>query len=100
MNIQSNILPALRKGEKIHRFADGEETIAVLVTEHSRNEFTAIEAENYDFNSPVGMGDTELSAIADLFSRLPRAASEREERDTQAARFDHARDLRKHGETV
>lgn len=96
MNIQPNITPALRNGEKICSFADGDETIRVLVTEHYRNEFTALDAENYDYDSPVGYGDTQLSAIADLFEKMPRAASEREERDEQAARFDHARDHRKH----
>lgn len=90
---------------RIFPFADGEETIRVRVTEHYRNEFTAVDDATYDCDcdergffstSPVGYGDTQLSAIADLFEKLPRAASEREERDHQAARFDHARDLRKH----
>jgi hypothetical protein len=82
--------------DKVFSFEDGEETIRIRVTEHYRNEFTAIDAENYDYDSPVGYGDTQLSAIADLFEKLPRAASEREECDHQVARFDHARDLRKH----
>jgi hypothetical protein len=81
-------------------FEDGDETIRVRVTEHYRNEFTAIDADNYDYDSPVGYGDTELSAIADLFEKMPRAASEREARDYQAERWDHARDHRKHGSAL
>jgi hypothetical protein len=96
MNAPSNIRPALRASEKIFSFADGDETTRVLVTEHYRNEFTALDAENYDYDSPVGYGDTQMSAIADLFSKMPKAASEREERDVQADRFDRARDYRKH----
>ena len=67
--------PVTYANEKVFRFEDGDETIAVRVTEHYRNEFTAIDAENYDYDSPVGYGDTQLSAIADLFEKLPRAAS-------------------------
>lgn len=93
--LRSTLIP-LRAGEKIFRFDEGDETIRVLVTEHCRNEFTALDAESYDNASPVGYGDTQLSAMADLFEKMPRAASEREERDEQDARFDRARDLRKH----
>ena len=82
---------------KVFSFEDGEETIRVRVTEHYRNEFTAIDAENYDYDSPVGYGDTQMSAITDLFEKLPRAASEREERNDQAARWDRNRDYAKHG---
>ena len=89
---------------KTFRFQDGDETIRVRVTLQPNGEYTAIDDDNYDCDcdergffstSPVGYGDTELSAIADLFSKIPRAASEREERDDQAARFDHAADHRK-----
>jgi len=89
--------PVIHKNEKVFPFVDGDETIRVRVTKQPNNEYTAIDHDNYDYDSSVGWGLTELRAIADLFEKLPRAASEREERDDMAARFDHQRDLRKHG---
>lgn len=43
-----------------------------------------------------GYGHTRLAAIADLNEAIG-GDDEPEERDHQAARWDHARDLRKHG---
>ena len=77
---------------KIIPFQDGDETISVRLTEHCRNEFSATDAENF----AIGYGYTELSAMADLFRKLPMAVSEREERRDTVARWDRARDLRKH----
>lgn len=78
-------------------FQDGEETIRVKVEKLPNGEFSAIDNDNYDGpGSPMGLGFSQLSAIADLFEQLPRAASDREERDDRAARFDRAHDLRKH----
>jgi hypothetical protein len=82
--------------KQLHRFEDGDETIVVQTTLQPNGEYAAIDHENYDYDSPVGYGLSTIGAIADLFEKLPRAASDREERDYQAARFDHARDLRKH----
>lgn len=78
---------------QLHTFQDGEDTITVSTVSHSNGEYSAIEADNYD--SPVGWGFSTIGAIADLFERMPRAASEREDFDRNAAAFDHARDLRK-----
>ncbi len=89
---------------KLHRFDDGDETIMVRTTMQPTGEYTAVNDDTYDCDcdengffskSPVGYGFSELSAIADLFEQLPRAESERQDR--QAAQWDHARDLRKHG---
>lgn len=92
----------LRKGQKIIRFEDGDETIAVLVTLEPNGEYSAIDHENYDYDSPVGWGVSNIGAIADLFAKLPRAASDREGRMSDRAGFaaDHAADYRKHSETV
>ena len=83
--------------EQIFRFEDGDETIVVRTTEQPNGEYTAIDHENYDYDSPVGWGFSTIGAIADLFEKMPRAASDREERDHQAERWDHQRDLRKNG---
>lgn len=77
---------------QLHTFADGEITITVSTVSHSNGEYSAIEADNYD--SPVGWGFSTIGAIADFFSRAPRAASEREERDRMADKWDHDRKLR------
>jgi hypothetical protein len=79
---------------QLHTFQDGDSTITVSTVSHSNGEYSAIDADNYD--SPVGWGFSTIGAIADFFSRAPRAASEREDYDRQAAAFDHARDLHKH----
>jgi uncharacterized protein with LGFP repeats len=64
-------------------------------TEHQPNgEFTAVDAENYDYDSAVGWGMTRFQAIADLFEQMPKADSEREERCRIADRWDHDRKLR------
>ncbi len=95
MNVQT------RSDSKIIPFRDGDETIRVRLTKHAgkhTNHFFAIEEDNRElFNFPIGYGDTEMSAIADLFEKMPRAASEREERDRMADHWDHQRDLRKNG---
>lgn len=90
----ANIKPILQINEKMLSFYDGDEKTVVLLTEWSNNEYTAVVS---DEDSPVGCGLTELSAIADLFKKLPAARSDREERDMLAERWDHQRDLRKHG---
>lgn len=74
--------------------------ITVKTSPQPTGEFTAIDAENYDYDSPMGWGCTRFSAIADLFEKMPRAKSQREDRaaDRQAWVFDRARDYRK--ETV
>lgn len=90
-------MTTLHKGEQTWRFEDGDETIVVRTTLQPNGEYTAIDHENYDYDSPVGWGFSTIGAIADLFQKMPRAASEREERDRQADNWDHQRDLRKHG---
>lgn len=81
----------LAKGEKLWRFQDGEETISVRIRELPGRQYIAVDNECPDV---AGFGLTELSACADLFRKLPQAASEREERDDMAARWDHQRRLR------
>lgn len=81
---------------KLHYFwNDDGEKVTVKTELQPNREYTAIDAVNYDYDSPVGYGLSEFQAIADLFEKLPRAESDREERDRNADRFDHARDLRK-----
>lgn len=80
---------------QLHTFADGEFTIVVRTEEQPNGEFTAIDHDNYDAGSAVGWGFSTIGAIADLFEKLPRAASDREDFDRNAAVFDHARDLKK-----
>lgn len=89
---------------QLHTFADGEFTITVRTTLQPNGEYTAVDDNTYDCDcdqdgyfstSPVGYGLSTLGAIADLFEKLPRAESDREERDDRAARFDHAQDHRK-----
>ena len=93
----------------IHRFDDGDEVIVVQTTLQPNGEYTAIDTNTYDCDcdqdgffstSPVGWGFSEIGAIADLFEKLPRANSDREERDDLAARFDYAQDHRKNYEAV
>lgn len=80
------------------QFQDGKDTITVITELQPNGEFSAIDDGTYDGpGSAMGFGLTQLAAIFDLFGKLPRAASEREEYDHQAARFDHARDHAKHG---
>ena len=74
---------------KLHYFDD----ITVRTELHPEGGFTAVDTDNAD--SPVGWGYSRFSAIADLFDQLPRYESERQDR--QAAKWDHERDLRKHG---
>lgn len=82
---------------QLHTFQDGDSTITVKTEEQPNGEFTAIDNDNYDGpGSPMGWGFSTIGAIADLFERMPRAASEREDYDRNAAARDHARDLRKH----
>lgn len=78
---------------QLHTFADGEFTITVRTEEQPNGEYTAVDN---DCGAVVGWGFSTIGAIADLFERLPRAESDREEYDRNAAAFDHARDLRKH----
>jgi hypothetical protein len=72
--------------EQIHRFEDGDETIVVKVMKLTDGTYAAVEHENFDDRSPIGNGFSSLEAIADLFEKLPRAKSEREERDLMAAK--------------
>lgn len=88
-------LTILRKDEQLHRFEDGDETIVVRTIKQPNGEYSAIDHENYDLGFPVGFGASTIGAIADLFEKMPRAASEREERDRQAGAWDHAQDHRK-----
>lgn len=83
---------------QLHHFDDdGEFGINVKTEKLPNGEYAAIDADNYDGpGSPMGLGFSLLSAIADLFEQLPRAASEREERDDRAVRFDRAREYLKH----
>lgn len=78
----------------IHHFSDGDETVSVRTSPLADGTYCAF--NDGDDLGPIGFGFTTIGAIADLFAKMPRAASEREERDEQAARFDYARDLRKH----
>lgn len=80
-----------RTGEQIHRFEDGDETITVAVRELANGQYIAVDNECPDV---AGFGFSSFGAIANLFAKLPRAASEREERDELAAKWDHARELR------
>ncbi len=82
MNVKSQII----------KFEDGEETIVVCVLEYPNGEYSACELEVPQH--PVGFGLSSIGAIADLFKKMPRAASEREEYNHQAARWDHERGLR------
>ena len=91
---------------QLHHFQDGDETITVRTTLQPNGEYTAVDDSTYDCDcdqdgffstSPIGWGFSTIGAIADLFEKMPRAASDRAERDDRAAHFDHARDLRKHG---
>lgn len=83
----------IRQKETVHRFEDGDETITVRTRELPDNRYIAVVGDCPDV---AGFGFSTIGAIANLFEKLPRANSEREERDDQAARFDHTRDLRKH----
>lgn len=84
----------LHKSETIHRFEDGDEVIRVRLTEDFAGNYRAVDIERPDL--ATGTGLSSIGAIANLFEKLPRAESEREERDELAAKWDHARDLRKH----
>ncbi len=42
----------------------------IKTIEHYRNEWTAVDAENYDYDSYVGVGNTEDEAIQDLMEKL------------------------------
>lgn len=88
------------KADQLHHFEDGDESITVKTTKLSDGTYAAVEAENYDMRAPLGFGFSTIGAIADLFEKMPRAKSEREDRaaDRQAWAFDRARDYRK--ETV
>jgi hypothetical protein len=76
---------------RLHYF----EEITVKTDPQPNGEFAAIDADNYEPGFPVGFGFTRFEAIADLFEKMPRAESEREENSRRAARFDHAQDYRK-----
>ena len=54
--------------------------------------------DNYEPDCPMGIGQTEADAIEDLLALVEDDLCELEssEADAQAARWDHARDLRKH----
>lgn len=80
--------------EQIFRFDDGDETVTVKTVEMSTGGYCAFDIEHCRECDPVGIGASTIGAIADLFEKMPRAASEREERDHQADKWDHARGLR------
>ena len=82
----------------LHKFEDGDETVTVRLIETVNGEYAAFDAES--INSPMGWGLSSIGAIADLFEKMPRAASEREERDRMANKFDHERDYRKHDVSI
>jgi hypothetical protein len=82
-----------RTRAQIFRFDDGDERIAVQTAEMGDGSYCAFQIE--PMTGPLGFGFSTIGAIADLFQKMPAAASEREERDEQAARFDHQQDLRK-----
>ena len=84
----------VRTKSQILKFEDGDETIVVCVLEYPNGEYSACELINEVPQHPVGFGLSSIGAIADLFKKMPRAASEREEYNHQAARWDHARGLR------
>lgn len=81
--------------DHIHRFDDGDETITVRTRELPSGQYIAVDNECPDV---AGFGFSTIGAIANLFEKLPRAESDREERDDRAARFDRAQDHRKHGD--
>lgn len=83
----------LQKNETLHSFEDGDETVTVRVREIPGSQYIAV---CDDAPGVAGFGFSNIGAIADLFEKMPRAASEREERDALAAKWDHARDYRKH----
>jgi hypothetical protein len=84
----------LLKGEKLHTFRDDDgETVTVRTRELPGNQYIAVDNENPDV---MGSGFSIIGAIANLFAKMPAAASEREERDDLAAKWDRARDYRKH----
>lgn len=82
---------------KLHHFNEEDGKITVKTEQQPNGEFTAIDAENYDYDSPVGWGLSRFHAIADLFEKMPRAESEREERDLLADKLEHERELRVFG---
>ncbi len=82
----------IRDSAKLHHFDE----ITVKTQIQPNGEYTAIDADNYDYDSPMGWGFSRFSAIADLFDKMPRAESEREDSNRAACAIDHARDLRKH----
>lgn len=88
--------PILHKNVTLISFEDGDETIKVRLTEDFVGNYWAVDTANPDL--AIGFGLSSIGAIADLFEKLPRAASEREERDDLAAKWDRARDYAK--ETV
>jgi hypothetical protein len=86
--------PLLLPNEKLISFDDGDETVVVRLRELPGAQFIAVDNANPDV---AGFGLSSIGAIADLFEKMPRAASDREERDELAAKWDRARDYRKHG---
>lgn len=77
--------------EQTFHFDDGDEQISVTTRELPDRSYIAVTGGA----EVAGFGFSTIGAIADLFAKMPAAASEREERDEQAARFDHAQDHRK-----
>lgn len=46
------------------------EQMDVKVEQHYKTEWTAHEVENYDYDSPMGYGETMMEAIVDLREKL------------------------------
>lgn len=85
----------MRPATQTFHFDDGDEQISVKTIELADGTYCAFELPVATDMGPIGFGFSTIGAVADLFVKMPAAASEREERDEQAARFDHAQDHRK-----
>lgn len=79
------------ENRRTHNFNEGPVITGLLPT----GEYGAYR-ENEDEGRVRGFGHSRWAAIADL-NEVIDCDDEPEEFDHQAARFDHARDLRKHG---
>lgn len=85
----------IHKNVTLISFDDGDETIKVRLTEDFVGNYWAVDTANPDL--AIGFGLSSIGAIADLFEKLPRAASEREDRAADRIAFnrDRSRDERK-----
>ena len=92
-----------QEAPQLHYFNDGDESVVISTYRHANGEYSAAEHEATGLRPigwgsglrPIGHGFSIIGAIADLFEKMPRAASEREERDRHADLCDRNQDQRK-----